>query len=188
VKVPAIELENRLGDISHLVGQVITPNDPLGQLAALSIDELVREKRDSVAAPLSQIVLDLLALSLGRTCTGAAPPVRMAQMRVTWAKATAIGQLRDPSLSVQSIADAQGVSLRLLQRLFAQEGLNLSRFILEQRLDRSRGDLINPYQACRSIAEIARSWGFNDAQYYSRAFRKRFGIAPKEYRHDNKQS
>ena len=37
-------------------------------------------------------------------------------------------------------------------------------------------------QAGRGVSEIAFAWGFNDASHFSRAFKQRFGMSPKEYR------
>jgi AraC-like DNA-binding protein len=32
------------------------------------------------------------------------------------------------------------------------------------------------------VGEIALSWGFNDHSHFSRAFRKRYGVSPKDWR------
>ena len=34
----------------------------------------------------------------------------------------------------------------------------------------------------RSVSDIAFSWGFNDAAHFSRAFKERFRVTPKEFR------
>ena len=46
----------------------------------------------------------------------------------------------------------------------------------------ARRDLCDPALAARTISEIAFGWGFNDAAHFSRAFRARFGAAPRELR------
>ncbi len=182
VKVPLVELEQRIGRAAGYIGHGTDAGSALSRLACTAIDEVAREPRDSVVASLSTIALDLLALALleSRGADGGAP--RMATLRVRWALATAIESLRDPQLTARSIAARQGVSPRLLQRLFAAEGANLSDFILEQRLLRAAGDLHDPRQLGRSITDIAMSWGFNDASRFSKAFRRRFGVSPSEAR------
>lgn len=90
--------------------------------------------------------------------------------------------LRDPGLSPARIAAAHGVSLRYLYDLFADEGITIAKYIMASRLERCRLDLEDTRLAARSVAEIAFAWGFNDAAHFSRAFRSRFGMTPRECR------
>ena len=106
----------------------------------------------------------------------------MATLRVRWAKAHALEALRDPDLSPKRIAERQGVSPRLLQRLFAAERSSLADFIAEQRLLRCERELRDPLHSARSITDIALSWGFNDASRFAKVFRRRFGESPREMR------
>jgi AraC-like DNA-binding protein len=182
VKVPVPELEQRVGRSAAFIGHGIDAGSALGRLACAAIDEVAAEPRDAVAASLSTVALDLLALALLESRGGEAGAPRMATLRVRWALATVLECLRDPQLSPRWIAARQGVSPRLLQRLFASEGINLSDFILEQRLQRAAEDLHDPRQAGRSITDIALAWGFNDAGRFAKAFRHRFGTAPGEAR------
>jgi AraC-like DNA-binding protein len=153
----------------------------LARLAGQALDALEREARESIALPLSNIALDLLALALAEQSSAAAPPP-MATMRVAWARAQVLDGLQDPALSPQSVAARQGVSPRLLQRLFAADGASLAGFIREQRLQRCRDALADSAQAHRSITEIALAWGFNDPAHFTRAFRRRFNLAPRDWR------
>jgi len=182
VKVPAVELEQRIGGAAGYIGHATDAGSALSRLACTVIDEVAAEPRDGVAATLSTVALDLLALALldSRGADAGAP--RMATLRVRWAMATVLECLRDPQLSPRWIAARQGVSPRLLQRLFAADGANLSDFILEQRLARAEADLHDRSQAGRSITDVAMSWGFNDAGRFAKAFRHRFGVSPSEAR------
>ncbi|MBQ7923404.1 MAG: helix-turn-helix transcriptional regulator [Clostridia bacterium] len=58
-------------------------------------------------------------------------------------------------------------------------GMTPSRYILEERLQQSRTDLLFTYIP---ITEVAEKFGFTDGNYYIRAFRKRFGKSPLQYR------
>jgi AraC-like DNA-binding protein len=106
----------------------------------------------------------------------------MATMRLNWAKTQVLAELRDPTLRPQTVAQRQGVSLRLLQRLFSAHGECLADFILEQRLQRCAEALRDPSKERRTITEIALSWGFGDSAGFSRAFRRRFGTTPRDWR------
>ena len=182
IKLPASAMEQRLGRGVACSGQVLPSACATSRLAGLAIDELARETRESVALPLSAIAFDLLALALAQSMPVTGPLPRMSAMRVAWAKAHVLDNLRDATLEPLGVAARQGISLRLLQRHFAAQGESLAAFILEQRLQRCRDALGDPTQARRTITDIALSWGFTDSARFSRAFRQRFGHAPSEGR------
>ena len=181
--VPAGVLDQRLGrTAAGSAGAILPTGTGVGRLACQALDQLQDEARESVALPLANIAFDLLALAVAEASTGTTASPPMAAMRVAWAKAQVLDNLRDPGLGPQAIAARQGVSPRLLQRLFAAEGESLGGFILEQRLQRCRDELRQPAQAARSITEIALAWGFNDPAHFAKVFRRRFGLAPRDFR------
>lgn len=90
--------------------------------------------------------------------------------------------LNDPQLDVQSTADACGISYRYVHLLMRDTGRTFSRYLLEHRLERCRSALEARKHSARSITEIAFECGFNDASHFSRAFRGRYGLSPREFR------
>ena len=88
--------------------------------------------------------------------------------------------LAEPALSPPAIAAALGVSPRYLHRLF-ESGPSVGATILARRLERCHAALRDEREP-RSISELAFAWGFNDAAHFSRSFRARFGVAPRELR------
>ena len=77
----------------------------------------------------------------------------------------------------EELARTAGVSLRLLERLFRLHlGRSLGEHYLGLRLDRAR-DLLR--QTTLSVLEIALACGFASASHFSRAYRARFGHAPR---------
>lgn len=101
-------------------------------------------------------------------------------------KACVSNRLRDPSLSVASVAAELKMSTSTLHRAWGGETSSLADWIWSQRLDGAYKDLKNPSMAGRSISEVAFSWGFNDAAHFSRSFRARFGCPPREVRSQSK--
>lgn len=91
-------------------------------------------------------------------------------------------RLDDPDLGPAAMAAEFGVSRRQLYRLFEGEGTTPSAWLWRLRLDLAHACLSNPVSGTRSITDIAFSLGFNDAAHFSRAFRRCFGVAPREYR------
>ena len=97
-------------------------------------------------------------------------------------KAYVMERLRDPNLSIASIATAMRLSPDHLSRLFRSEPVPLSRMIWRQRLEACRRELSDPRQARRSVSKIAFSWGFHDAAHFSRSFKEQYGATPREWR------
>lgn len=95
--------------------------------------------------------------------------------------------LRNPELSVEQIAGAVNLSPRQIHRLFASESISLMRWVWMQRLENCYRELRDGASAGRSISDIAYAWGFNDQAHFSRAFRRQFGIAPREVRRQGRR-
>jgi AraC family transcriptional activator of tynA and feaB len=89
-------------------------------------------------------------------------------------------QIRDPDLSIDKIASALRCSKRYLHMAFAACDHSITDHIWTTRLDGCRGDLAR--RSGRTISEIAFAWGFSSSAHFSRAFRKRFGVTPSEFR------
>ncbi len=68
----------------------------------------------------------------------------------------------------------------IINRFRREYGVSPAAFILKKRLELSVTYLS---QTSLTVAEIAARCGFNDPNYYARAFRKSFGMSPMQYRH-----
>ena len=181
VRLPLAALEARMTAGRRLPARLLRRDTSVSRLVFETIELLMTERREGFIAPLATAAFDLLGLALVERELNAVPE-RMAVLRVGWAKAFVIERLRDPLLGPQTVAAHQGVSLRLLQRLFAAESSSLDGFILEQRLIRAQRDLADTAQAARSVTEVALSWGFSDSAHFARSYRRRFGHSPREER------
>ena len=183
LKIPFAQLERRGASRWTHRAPPLRGESRLCALAHHAISALAAERAAANALMLGSVALDLLVLALGEVSdTGLDPPPRMDALRVAWARAHIASSLGDPALSPAQVARVQGVSLRLLQRLFARQGLQLAELIAEQRLLRCRAVLQDPAQAGRPITDIALAWGFNDPGHFAKAFRRRFGCSPSEAR------
>ena len=87
----------------------------------------------------------------------------------------------DPAgLSIQSIADALGISTGHLSRLFHQEtGRKLMDYLQETRMEHAarllRESELTNEQICAAV-------GYSRVQYFSSKFREYYGVTPNEYR------
>jgi len=89
------------------------------------------------------------------------------------------GHLAD-DLTVESIAEHANLSPRHFTRKFKRlVGVTPADFVEELRLDEARWLLVN---ARDPIAKVAENVGYSSDDTFRRAFERRFGVAPTEYR------
>ncbi len=88
----------------------------------------------------------------------------------------------DPDFSVTTLSARMRLSSRRLLSLFTEEGTTTSGSIQERRLRHARDLLSDPDSMHLRIAGIALASGFRDQAYFSRCFRRTFGVTPKHYR------
>lgn len=85
-------------------------------------------------------------------------------------------------LSPEGIGRALGLSVRSLYRLFEERDKSLNETIREARLRRCVEQLRAASHSHESLTAIAFRWGFKDSAHFSRSFRLRFGMTPRDYR------
>jgi AraC-like DNA-binding protein len=88
--------------------------------------------------------------------------------------------LRDPDLTLQSIADDLRITRSYVHRLFSGDSESIARFILRRRLEEAHRVLTDCIQAGHSVTRIAFEHGFNSLPHFCRAFRAHYGITPRE--------
>lgn len=185
LKLPRRELQTRLGKTRNMVTRAIqasATSDGLASSFTAGLPSLTAEMDPLCGQLVANFMLDLVALSLAKAVEGTT-------LRVSSSKATAILQIRaaikarlaDPTLDVQSIADAVGLSVRYANGLLASQDTSIGRLILTERLERCRLALQDPVQSGRSVSEIAFGWGFSDLTHFGRCFKKAYGMSPRDY-------
>ena len=91
--------------------------------------------------------------------------------------------VENPKFSVEDLADKLGVSrVQLYRKVKAIIGINISDHINNVKLEKA-AELLKSNNM--NISEIAYSLGFSSPNYFSTAFKNKFGISPKEYKSSN---
>lgn len=81
----------------------------------------------------------------------------------------------DTKLTLRDLATANDISVSHLCRIFKKRtGITIINYINQLRCDRARHLLSSGY----SVTEAAMAVGFSDSNYFSRVFKKTFGISP----------
>jgi AraC-like DNA-binding protein len=82
-------------------------------------------------------------------------------------------------LGPRDLVTAFGCSRATTHRLFTSVG-GVRTYLRNQRLARCFAELALAPQPGRYIYEVAERWGFSSAAHFSRAFRRRFGLAAQQ--------
>lgn len=90
--------------------------------------------------------------------------------------------INSSELSPRSVANNLGISVRYVHKLFAVTGTTFSVYVISKRLEFVRRDLVSRGYRHQPIFGLAYRWGFNDISTFNRAFKKKYGCSPSEYR------
>lgn len=91
--------------------------------------------------------------------------------------------VENPKFSVEDLAEKLGVSrVQLYRKVKAIIGINISDHINNVKLEKA-AELLKSNNM--NISEIAYSLGFSSPNYFSTAFKNKFGVSPKEYKTSN---
>lgn len=161
---------------------------PLHRLVRVHLEQLSRDAEqlagDPTAPSIAAATLDLArALLASAGATGRSVDEVFEETLLTRVRGYVREHLTDPRLDVERIAAAHAVSVRQLYRICAAADFSLEQWTIHQRLEGARRDLSDVVHRDRSIAGVARAWGFMDASYFSRRFRQAFGTSPRDWRH-----
>ncbi len=184
---PADELRRLAPDIDAMTATTLD-----GQGAAARLFAQVAHhyfETDSSAFPTEAAhhaasgLIEILAGTLSTHATAApARKPRLARFHLARIKHYALDKLRSPELSVASVSAALRISPAHIHRLFVGEAQSFSTWLWSCRLLACRKELEDPTQAHRTVSEVAFDNGFNNSAHFSRAFRAKFGVSPRECR------
>lgn len=84
------------------------------------------------------------------------------------------------SVHVHELAALVGVSASRLEHLFKRDvGMSIRQFLMRRRLARAAELLLS---TCSRISELHRLAGFSNHSNFDHAFKRQFGVSPREYR------
>jgi AraC family transcriptional activator of tynA and feaB len=182
--IPRRHIESRFRNRDILLNHRIEASSRLGSLIGMLAQQLF--DLGEAEAEESEAMLDAL-LTLMRPSVSESTPLACAYQQQTQtlmlqkAKVCIENELMNNALSPSMVADRIGTSVRNLHRLFACCDTTIGRYILERRLEQCAEDLKSD-GAHEKVSSVAYNWGFNDVSHFSRSFKARFGISPREFR------
>lgn len=185
-RLPRNSFAGHVGNLEDLCATTVSGRGAAGHLLLTMVETLRRDiahLHPSSVLGVSEGIISVIGAGL-RSLPAATrrKPSKLAAYHTARIRSYVQQHLRDPALSIGTVAEAMKLSPDHVRRLFHNEHVPLSRMIWEQRLDACRRDLTDPRLARSSVSEIAFSWGFNDASHFSRSFRERHGMSPRDWR------
>lgn len=185
--LPRAFIDHRDSDSRRACARAIPPATATLRVLTAMITEVVQggdqqpcsaSGSESISWAICELLRDLLCEDAQAGTLGKVAMLRTLEQFVR-------DNLADTSLTPQTLASRHSISLRYLYRLFEERSTSPAACIREARLQHARRQLTQPSQAHQTVAYIARSSGFQGTTTFTRAFRRRFGRNPAEYRADH---
>jgi AraC-like DNA-binding protein len=134
------------------------------------------------AVQLADIVIDLLFTAFVQHLRNGELPSDSQQRLLRQVVRFVEDNLHDPELGPALVASAVHISTRYVHKLFEMEGTTVGAWIRTRRLERCRRDLVDPALRSKPVSSVGARWGLADPSRFSRLFRERFQLTPREYR------
>jgi AraC-like DNA-binding protein len=157
----------------------VRETDDIAALRALllAFTAYVDHASDALLERLGNQFLDLMDVVIENS--GALQRGRSTKAVVLRANQLISRRLGDADLSVASIAEALSVSISSLARAFRQRGLSPMRYVYSLRLEHASRLLAGTPDL--AIQDVADRCGFTSPAHFSRLFKQKHGMTPREY-------
>jgi AraC-like DNA-binding protein len=181
LRIPKCALRER--GFRHELRGTVTPDTAAPDVQAVS--GLILSMAEQAGATSKQMrrrqgeqVLDLIDLLLDDP--GVLIRARSSEATLFRAKRYIAQNLRNPDLTATLIASAANASETHLHRLFKAEGTSLMRYVWTHRLELAARLLKEHNESRLQIQEVAYNCGFSTPAHFSRSFKDRYGVSPKD--------
>lgn len=184
-KIPRTLLEGKLPRVDKLGGTIIPKGSPYASAISSFLQSaysVSSESDNSLCCEFSEPITSLLSTCLRHATNQLADDTRH-ELLLNNIKTFMQQNLLDNELSLKSIAEEQHISIRTLNRLFAEVGETPMQWLQSKRLSNAHQMLTS--MPNRSITDIALMNGFNDVSHFGRLFRRQFGQSPSMVRTNN---
>jgi transcriptional regulator GlxA family with amidase domain len=182
LRMPRQAVLGRHPYLEHRTAGVFQADDPGAMLLRDTLMQTIRsapQMREEQRASVLSAMVHLL---------GAATAPRGAELDdVSWRVRAALAyielNLADGDLTAEQVARAQSISRRRLDQVLLRAlDVSVTGQIWKRRLELAAADLVDPRYAGHTVSQIAFATGFEDAAHFSRAFKAKFGHAPRDWR------
>jgi AraC family transcriptional activator of tynA and feaB len=185
VSFPRAALTERIGGLERLGATTLAHGAPMHHFTFHYLERFFTFAREIEAPELFRLkshLLDLIAVAVGRALALEAGGSSYRGALLRRMKEFVEEQLHDPALDIGAVAEKFRVTPRYVSQLFRGEATTFNAFTRLRRLERCRRLLELSRRNAPSIGEIAMTVGFGSQAYLNKAFKRRFGTTPGDYR------
>jgi AraC-like DNA-binding protein len=181
--MPRAFVDQRLTHGEDICARLVGAGTGVGRLAMDTVASLCREAArmsspEFLGACNLAGELVLLGLSGAEDLTSNARSIRASNL--SRAKRVIRKRMSDPDLTLDDIARECGVSLRYLHDLFQDDSRTVREYLLDERLLGARRLLETAITGPATVTDICMACGFSNPSVFSTAFRRAFGISPRD--------
>jgi AraC family transcriptional activator of tynA and feaB len=182
LKMPRRAVLGRHPHLEHDTAHLLDFDDPGTMLLRDTLVRTVQAAPELGDAQRGSVLAAMVHL-LGAAASPKNPWSDQVSWRVRAAQAFIETNLSDGELDAEQVAGAQGISRRRLDQIMSDAlGVSITAQIWNRRLEQAAADLVDPGRRSLTVFQIAFGAGFEDAAHFSRAFKARYGHAPRDWR------
>lgn len=185
VKIPGEELRKRNPCVNDYTGCRFPINVQMSHFARQQVRALAvafGNAKPRHATELARNLIDTIALLIDSEVEGSMRDTHTQHRirgRIMSYIRTNIGEF---DLSPKMIAEANGISVSYLYKLFGKTDMTVGDYIIAQRLQASYETLSTTGSREATVSEVAYSFGFRNMSHFSRVFRQRYNVSPSAVR------
>jgi AraC family transcriptional activator of tynA and feaB len=184
VRLPTAEAQGRVPGLREMAGVPVRGNTGAGAMLSRFLrtawTQLESEDDLGWADSLCEVIWPLVEMAYAGV-RSSRPLTTPQELRQREMFAYIDSHFLEADLTARRIAERSGVSTRYVQLMFAEMGTTPSSYIRSRRLDHA-AQLLTQTRRDAAITAIAFDSGFNDLSTFCRVFRRKFGLAPGDYR------
>ncbi len=188
IRIPASRIRERVKGIESLCGRTLARDNFLnGALSGMvggffeNSTSLVGPDK-ALAARCADTVVDMVVLTLereqGQFETSGGTRAMVYRRVLDFLRENLV----DPDLSPLVAAQANGISVSYMNKIFRAAGQSVAKVIQDERLALAHETLVRQSTRCLSIGQIAFDAGFNNQAHFTSCFRAKYGATPREVR------
>jgi AraC-like DNA-binding protein len=183
LSMPSAFVDQRLVYSEDACARTVGAREGLGRLAADTVVALQREAASMSAAEFlgaARAAADLVLLAISGAAELTSQDRSIRASNLARAKRLMRARLGDPDLSLSDIARECGLSLRYLHDLFRDGGHTAREYLQGERLQAARALLERSPAGTNTVTDVCMMCGFSTPSQFSTAFKRAFGISPRD--------